>query len=162
MQRQKQLWIKVKKWKKNGYLGKTLSLEAKALCAQEVSDFVLCSTCGCCCWGRRWSDFMASGRTLWRLSFMCWTSSLLQHIMPNQTNHKPAALLLFDKPPMEKGQMLGGGPHSEFLLELDAESSSRVYGGLWESKTITLVKLMPFGGEKNVACQRENKGNAEK
>ncbi len=34
--------------KKNGYL-KTY-LEAKALYApQEVSDFGLCSTCGCCC-----------------------------------------------------------------------------------------------------------------
>ncbi len=156
MHKDQSLNCKLVKSEEMDYLRKSIGENESSLCASRGFRFCLCSTCGCCCWGCRRSDFygLLYGRNLWRLSSMCRTSSTLQHVSTIRPDQGQAHYCFSRQASYGEGLGCLVGP-VEFLLELDAgESSSRIYGE-FQSQDITVVNLRCLWWEKNGLSKRK-------
>ena len=127
-----------------------LYLEAKALYApQEISDFVYARHVVAAVEAAFGQIFYGLyGRNLWRLSFMCRTSSSSTCIN-NQDRPRSSALCFRDKPLWRRLRDALYGACREFLLELDAENRHLEFMVDCEPQDHYFRRTDAFGGAKS-------------
>ena len=103
---------------KNGYLGKTLSWGESSLCASRGFRFCLCSTCGRCCWGCRWSDLYGlCMEGTCGVFHLCAERAALFNMYQQSGQTKVKRIIAFrDKPPYVEGSGMPCGACREFLM----------------------------------------------